>query len=170
MLCAQSLMLIFLRVKSRTSVPQNTSPPHHHHRCCNAAVPAHGLSTPCQYLLCVPELQLTWALLESRGRVDNDVQESIETWGFIICTKTQGILLHSQWSQEWEWWDWYYTEGELSPRMAGASNNHFSNPRDCSPTGTCNTFLALGGFYSDSSRISKTAWKKFKGEKVNYRG
>jgi len=26
-------------------------------------------------------------LLESCGRVDNDIQESIEAWGFIICTK-----------------------------------------------------------------------------------
>lgn len=37
--------------------------------------------------LCIKELQLTWTLFESCGRVDDDIQESIETWGFIICTK-----------------------------------------------------------------------------------
>lgn len=44
------------------------------------------LSNLCQHL-CIKELQLTRTLFESCGRVDNDIQESVETWGFIICTK-----------------------------------------------------------------------------------
>ena len=161
-------------------VPQITSP-HHHPRCCNPepcpAAQHLDYPTPVNtsgYYRTATHLNFAWILWQS-GQWHSGIHRGL---GIHHLYKRPKEFCYVQRSQErkTKWRDGYYAgwwaESKLSlKRMAGARNLAISK-RDCSRFSvgfTCNTFWQCVAFTTPFLGSARTQ-KKFKGEKVKYRG